>query len=282
MAPSIAKSIRATQLAWATRRGVTIDKDSYCLNLEDNLFQPLSACSRADFEEGDGAELGQAGKRGKLQALHSSSALACNVFDYWRGRDLGPIGQALGIQDRPCSLRLEGRFRTGLRGTPPNLDVVFAGIKGSITGVESKFTEAYSPSKSRNQFKDKYFPGESSLWGQLRGLPSAQALAERLHARQLTFTYLEAGQLLKHSLGLAATGTNWNLIYLWYDPGGEEAKAHAGEVATFIDSLGQDSRHFSAITYQEFFTRLRTLLSPDHEDYCAYLAERYFHDQAVQ
>jgi len=250
--------------------------------LDDNLFEPLSACGRADFEAGDGAELGQSGKRGKLQALHSSSALACNVFDYWRGRDLKALAQVLRIMDRPCSLRLEGRFRTGLRGTPPNLDVVLTGVAGSITGVESKFTEPYSPSRTRNRFKEKYFPLEPKLWSQQGRLPSAQALAERLHAGQLTFTYLDAGQLLKHCLGLAATGANWNLIYLWYDPGGREAEAHAGEVATFVAALAQDARHFSAVTYQDLFARLEPLLSLDDEGYRTYLAERYFSNQAVQ
>jgi hypothetical protein len=30
------------------------------------------------------SELGENGGRGKIQALHSSSALVCNFFDYWR------------------------------------------------------------------------------------------------------------------------------------------------------------------------------------------------------
>ena len=81
---------RAVQVAWAARQGIKIDPQGYTLCLQDNLFQPLSATTHAELTAGAGAELGLGGGRGKLQALHSSAALAVNVFDYWRDRQREP------------------------------------------------------------------------------------------------------------------------------------------------------------------------------------------------
>jgi hypothetical protein len=81
--------LKAQQRAWADRAGVVLDKDGYCTNENDNFFRGLSNAARADFTAGDGAELGKDGERGKIRAVHSSSALACNVFDYWRNGYMG-------------------------------------------------------------------------------------------------------------------------------------------------------------------------------------------------
>ncbi len=58
-----------------------------------------------------------------MHAVHSSSVLACNVFDYWRAKDLGLMGQALGIESLIERITFEAQFPTGLPGSPPNLDV---------------------------------------------------------------------------------------------------------------------------------------------------------------
>src|SRR5208282_586444 len=93
--PSERDIIKAHQRAWATRNGRWFDADGYCGCVDDNIFRGLSLAARKDFKNGDGAELGKEGVRGKIQALHSTSALACNWFDYWRHRDLGPLSRAL-------------------------------------------------------------------------------------------------------------------------------------------------------------------------------------------
>ena len=45
--------------------------------MEDNLFEPLSAEARREYEQGQGDELQQ-----NMRAVHSSSALACNELWY--------------------------------------------------------------------------------------------------------------------------------------------------------------------------------------------------------
>lgn len=136
---------------------------------------PLSACSRRDLAGGDGSELGKGGGRGKIQALHSSAALACNFFDYWRGRDLGLLSRALGISVRLCAVAFEQKFPTRLGGIAPNLDVVLYGCDGSLFAVESKFTEPFTKSKTKCFLKppDLRQGGEHSSG--LRRWPVAQA-----------------------------------------------------------------------------------------------------------
>ena len=267
--------IRAAQLEWARANQVAVDKDGYCLDLKLNLYQPLSACSRRDFENGDGAELGKNGERGKLQALYSSSALACNVFDFWRGRDLEAVGNALGLPERPCSMSFERQFKTGLRGTPPNLDVVIDGVAGTTCAIECKFSEPYTKSKSKNRFKDKYFLAGEGVWAQ-HALPAAQELAQSLQDGRTAFTYLDAAQLLKHCLGLAHSAGRWTLTYLWYDVGGDEGDAHRAEVEQFTGALKAGGGIVAGLSYQDFFSRLTPSLPTAADGYRRYLDDRYF------
>ncbi len=110
--PSEPDIIKAHQRAWATRNELAFDADGYCGCVDDNIVRGLSPCARKDFESGDGTELGKDGSRGKIQALHSSSALACNWFDYWRDRDLQPLSRAFGVP--LFSKRLRAHARRGI------------------------------------------------------------------------------------------------------------------------------------------------------------------------
>jgi hypothetical protein len=92
-----ADTVREQQRDWALRRGVKFDVSGYTLDLSDNLFAPLSSVAREEFEAADGGELGRLGERGKMQALHSSSALSCNMFAHWCSGDASPLAKALGI-----------------------------------------------------------------------------------------------------------------------------------------------------------------------------------------
>jgi hypothetical protein len=131
--------IKARQCEWAIRNGLTFDSDGYCACVDDNIFGGLSAGARKDFESGDGTELGKKGRRGKIQALHSSSALASNWFDYWRGRDLEPLSRAFRVPDPFSTLALEQKVPTGLGGIGPNLDVFLTCADESVFAIESKF-----------------------------------------------------------------------------------------------------------------------------------------------
>jgi hypothetical protein len=271
--------IKSHQRAWAAQRGLSFDADGYCACVDDNIFQGLSAGARSDFGSGDGAELGQNGGRGKIQALHSSSALACNWFDYWRGRDLQPLSRAFVVPVQFSKLGLEHKFPTGLGRFSPNLDVLLTCSDGSLFAIESKFMEPYLKSKEKTYLKPEYFPKVRSLWTDA-GLPGCQAIAEALRRGQQDdfHNVLDVAQLLKHMLALALSGHSWSLCCLWFEVPGQLADQHRKELTIFTTKMGADAVHFSALTYQELFAGLVPFVGQDNSEYIKYLRERYMSD----
>ena len=261
------------QKAWAKSKGLSFDPKGYVRDAETNLRRPLSACALKGFNRGVGSELA-----GHMKALHSSSALVANLFDYWTSRDKTVLLSALEID--ACnseSLEFEAQFPTGLDGTPPHLDVAITLSSGAVIGVESKFTEHMGRStKGKSKFERSYFPHGRGLWDDV-GLPECQSLAEELHDRRHRFEFLDPWQLLKHTLGLAKHNDEFSLYYLYFDYPGKRSETHKREIECFASRVGEEAR-FKALPYQEVFGRLSALGRTDAEylDYIDYLGARYF------
>ena len=218
-----ARSVRDEQRAWAMENAVPFDSRGYVDDVEMNLRSPLSAAAREAFEKGAGLELAK-----HMRALHSSSALVANFFDYWTSRDKTPLLHAFGISSKTADLlEFEARFPTGLGGTPPHLDVVMWLSSGEAIAVESKFTEHLGRStKGKSRFEPSYFPEQRGLWEE-QGLPACQVFGEELNAGLHRFEFLDPWQLLKHALGLAnVLGQSFRLVYLYYDQPGERTLQH--------------------------------------------------------
>jgi Restriction Endonuclease associating with ARP len=272
--------LKKQQLRWAESIGIKPDMRGYLDSIEDNLWRPLSARTRKAFENGSGSELLDGPKSpAKMRALHSSSALAVNVFDFWVGKDAASLMRALGIEAELKSLSFETQFPTGLKGNPPNLDIVLELESESVIPIESKFSEWLTPKpKNKEGFKPKYFQPDIELWKQ-NGLPESQALATEIYNGTEVFKFLEAPQLLKHALGLATQLTNqFSLYYLYYDWPGPESEAHRIEINSFAQRVGSELR-FRSLTYQELFRKLCDCDVVDPE-YLSYLGSRYFPDDA--
>lgn len=269
---SPATVVRNQQRAWARHSRLGCDSKGYTMNLSDNLFAPLSASTNEEFRSGDGGELGQPGKRGKMQALHSSSALACNVFDYWRGRDARPLATALGVSASIIEIEFEQKFPTGLPGTAPNLDVVLHPSTGPLIAIESKFLEPYGAHGPG--FNAKYFPSEPGLW-RAKSYPRCQELAQALYSGEQVYKRLYAEQLLKHILGLACSGTPWSLLYLWYEVPGDATARHAEEAEHFANIVSSDGIDFKVLTYQTLLNGLRQHADERDRAYLDYLDQRY-------
>ena len=271
------KEIKKAQRDWARSRGIAFDSRGYVPEVEANLYLPLSNPARLAFERGAGSELS-----GHMRALHSSSALAVNFFDYWSERAKTSILSALGVvPDEGNALDFEAQFRTGLGGTPPHLDVAITRISGFVVGIESKFTEHLKRStRGKSKFTVSYFPKSGGLWTG-KGLPACQELAESLWAEELRgggrqrFEYMDARQLLKHALGLATQlGSRFSLCYLYYDWPGNRAEAHRREIDSFNELVGGEIG-FNALTYQQVFAILMDS-GQARPDYVDYLGTRYF------
>lgn len=272
------KRIRCQQRKWAGEEEIGISSKDYCRKLKDNLFQNLDKDTRHDFEDGDGNEL-----YGNMNAIHSSSALVCNFFDYWRGKNSASLADALGA-GKVRRICFEHKFPTGM--SKPNLDVVLFCDDGTVFAIESKFAEPFR-GKKKNSLK-KYFSRESEIWKN-SDLDRCQDIAQKLHNGELRFRHLDAAQLLKHMLGLAKwgkeSGKNWTLLYLWFNPGelgGSEAKCHECEIKQFINEVSHDGLNVGGggtictMTYQVLFRKLFRELGDSHKEYKKYLCQRYF------
>ena len=271
---SARQNLLARQRAWAEAAANSVDDRGSLPTVEANLFRPLSGSALADFAHGSGSELVDARPRpAKMRALHSSSALAVNVFDFWQGRDAGPLLQALGIDGQLKSLRFEAQYPTGLGGMPPNLDVALELADGRVIVIESKFSEWLTPKPaSRKPFSPSYFPAGDGVWAR-RGLPACQALAEAIAGGAQPFVQLDAGQLLKHALGLAThLPDRFGLKYVFFDQPGPESQRHADELERFAERL-DPALAFRAYRYQDLIGA--PVFASHAPAYAAYLADRY-------
>ena len=94
--------IKERQRFWAMRKGIALQGSkgergypAYTHTVRKNLFESLSHNARRQFQNGDGRELVNGINPCNMQAVHSSSALACNMFHYWQSRRIySPISQA--------------------------------------------------------------------------------------------------------------------------------------------------------------------------------------------
>lgn len=267
------QTILQRQRIWAESRWPSFVGDRLP-SLNHSLFQPLSEETVKEFGKGSGDELGIKSNKPRMVSLRSSSALVCNFFDPWRGSNLSPLTAALGFDDEFVDLRFEEKCPHGLRSTPPNLDVLLTRKNGGPIGVESKFAEPYGRHRDRPPLDDKYFASDRQRWKE-QGLAQCQQLARAVGSSE-RYTRLDAGQLLKHILGLARRfkPSAVTLLYLWYDVGGREAGEHRAELARFEQAI-DPCVDFRALTYQHAFGRLETAGEP-RSGYLAYLRARYF------
>lgn len=276
------------QTAWARNRGVKLigskgarGRPAYTMSLDENLFQPLLPAVREAFEAGDGNELGTSGAPGKMQAVHSSSALAVNIFQYWKSISAVPVIAAAcrlcrrGSQ-APCDIHFEEKFpiSDGFR-YHPNIDVVIhnrpaAKIRG--LAIECKFTEAYGAHKHAG-LKGKYL----KLSGSWDGLANLRGLAESISPTDDHYKHLHPAQLIKHILGLRRHfgHSGFRLLYLWYDVLVEDGARHRDEVKRFAEMARQDSIPFYSLTYQQLIANMAGELRQAHAAYISYLTERY-------
>jgi hypothetical protein len=269
------------QREWASSANFNIDEKGYLPDYESNLFMPMNKMTHDAFEKGSGSELLDKDKSpAKMRAVHSSSALAVNVFDYWVSESNHCLLSALDIDDdAKATIRFEGKYPTGLGGNPPNLDVVLELDNGKVIGIESKFTEWFTPkTQSKTPFKDKYFSFEQGVWARV-DLPDSQKLAEKMQQSEVVFRHLDAPQLLKHALGLATSiGNKFCLFYVYFDYKGNVGEIHRQEIQQFSGMVGGELA-FKALSYQTLIGRL-VANKAGSDAYRSYLRNRYLYGAA--
>ena len=277
------------QVAWARKNQIDLrssvlhsGRKAYTTTLSDNLFQDLHPGTRAEIEQGNGGELtGTATKAAKMSALHSSSVLGVNVFDYWKTRDIARLAALLGLSKKETHSAKEIQFEQKFRISPhfriaPNLDVVIRnGLQSKIktVGIECKFSEAYG-SRAHPGLKQAYLTAIPDLW---TDLPHLFEFAKTISPDDNTFAHLHPAQLVKHILGLKNESgkEGFGLLYLWYDVLGTEGAAHRQEIQTFAGITKADGILFHALTYQELILQMNAECYAGNEAYVDYLSARY-------
>ena len=282
--------ILAKQVQWAMNRGFKLigskgerGRPIYTDKLDDNLFQPLDNEVRLSFSRGDGNEIKSSlDGPAKMQALHSSSALSVNVFQYWKQIEQVPaIAAACGFCRRdnksPERIVFEDKYviDNSLLGNPPNIDVVIYNAESAAVkrhAIECKFTEAYS-SRSHGGLKPEYL-NLADIW---RDIPNIHTLAKSISPEDNSFHHLHPTQLIKHILGLkSALGkTGFRLLYLWYDAFGNAGARHREEIDVFSKIAVSDNIKFHALSYQELIINLSHEFRTNHPECIKYLCERY-------
>lgn len=280
--------IISKQIQWALNRDipligseVTRGRPARTLDLDQNLFEPLNLDVRKSFEQGDGNEI--KGNPAKMQAVHSSSALGVNVFQYWQSiKQTSVIASACGFCRKGNTVSekivFEDKYPVddNFNDFPiaPNIDVVFHNSDSSRFkrfAVECKFSEAYG-SQKHGGLNPKYLK-LTKLWSDI---PSLFGFAESICPDEY-FLHLHSAQLIKHILGLKRKfGKNgFRLLYLWYDVLGEEGAVHRSEIEKFSEKAKADGIYFDAMSYQELIIIMSKEYRQEHANYIKYLSERY-------
>jgi len=277
------------QVSWASRKGISLvgsqiskGRQAYTKTLNDNLFEPLSLQTKAEINDGDGGELkGNTTHSAKMCAVHSSSAIGVNIFQYWKNKGASDIAYALGLcrknNKSAKEIHFEQKFQISNQfRLSPNIDVVIKNNDKSnikVFGIECKFSEAYS-SRKHPGLKKKYIFDISEQWNDI---PALFELAKEISPNDAEYDHLHPAQLLKHILGLKKTygKSGFRLLYLWYDVLGNEGYQHRQEIKQFSDIAKRDNVKFHSISYQELLMRMRNKLYAGNEDYLNYMIDRY-------
>ena len=280
--------IFARQTAWARNYGIPLigskgerGRPAYTCELNQNLFQPLSHEVRDAFAAGDGGELGSKKWPGKMQAVHSSSALAVNIFQYWKAMDKIPmIASQCGFcrvdSLVSCEIHFEEKYPIDdTFGYHPNIDVVIhnkPSAKIKRFAIECKFSEVYA-GRGHGGLKANYL-ALNDLW---LDIPNLRRFAESISPHDNEFVHLHAAQLVKHILGLKRQfqKSGFRLLYLWYDVLGDQGKRHRDEVLKFSEVAKADGIKLHSLTYQELIINMANNLRVEHPDYVRYITGRY-------
>ncbi|MDI6714644.1 MAG: hypothetical protein QMD43_06425 [Thermodesulfovibrio sp.] len=258
--------ILSKQIQWARNHGINLvgskpnrGRPAYTRTINENIFEPLRADVKKCFENGDGGEL--SGNPSKMQAVHSSSALCVNIFQYWINVNQMPeISYACGFSRKATKISQEIVFEAKYPidekfQYSPNIYVVIKNKPTSqykVFAIECKFSEAYS-NRGHSGIKDKYF--DLNIWGDI---PNLYKLARSISQNDDKFIHLHPAQIIKHVLGLKKEfgKSGFKLLYLWYDSLGCEGATHREEVESFAQIAASDNIHFHALSYQELIIRL--------------------------
>lgn len=252
----------------------------------DNIFLPGLPIDRilAAYLAAPGNEI----ESGKFISPESSAALAANAFGLFLGR-AADLPALPGCEDAgwpALSLQLEAVARFPWRGgRHPCLDALVE-TRAALIGIESKRYEPFRP-KSESSLSDAYW---RPVWGD--SMAGYEHVRDALRDGSMTFTHLDAAQLVKHAFGLRTAVHRQNelrgkqpiLFYLhaepqrWPDGRAVPAaaiEAHRVEVAQFAECVAADEVIFCECSYANLLSRWEQAPDAEIRTHAAALRERF-------
>lgn len=234
------------------------NSNGYLLNNFENLLDGIDEdLYLEDLMNGSGNEL-----KSKFNAIYSSSALAVNNFAIVKKHltdfkffDYSDFNDA----------RFERQFKTGLGGTPPNLDFTIEN-KETIIAFESKYLETLNKKKAKfaDSYNKKKLDYLDDFWFDLikkyKGFNSN----------------LDVAQLIKHSIGLLNhrrknPQQKVILVYLYWTPDNynniTKLIKHQKDLVEFEKDIKKNKDlKFMSLTYNEFWKLYDNSIFKEHFD----------------
>lgn len=264
-------SLRKTFEVSIIENSKILNTKGYVLKNEHNLIDGVNLeLFHKDLMQGSGNELIK-----KFNALYSSSALAVNNFaivkkhlEYFSYQGYS----------RFVKSTFERQFKTGLKGTPPNIDFVIENQE-VIIAFESKYLELLDAKEVK--FKESYDKNNlkylDNYWFKL---------IEEYIGKTL---YLDVAQLIKHSIGLINYKKNYTsitpkkviLIYIYWTPQNMEKFEVYKEHIVELDHLkelykNQNDIDFNYLSYHQFWNLFNEV--PIYNEHFKKIKTRYHID----
>jgi hypothetical protein len=223
--------------------------------------------------------------RAKFISAQSSASLVANAFGLFLENPVlleGLPGGPIQTVDLEKSLRFPWSG-----GRHPCLDVVITGSE-TLVGIESK---RYEPFRGHTvaEISPAY---RRPVWG--AEMSGYEAIRDRLYVDPRAYRYLDAGQLIKHALGLRTAvnrqppGPHYRkrpmLVYLYAEPTAwpdqraiplETHVKHAAEIESFANTVAGNEVEFCSMTYQALLTSWSASQSPGLQSHAQALSKRF-------
>jgi hypothetical protein len=184
----------------------------------------------------------------RLRLPQSASAMALNSFLPWRDRSEGLV---LVGQGPFTELRFAARCPTGVRGTPPLLDLLAAN-GDSLVAVAARGADyiGRKPSRLAAAYAGTRLPDDMAGW---------QSLLDLLEGEPGRFRHIDAVALLKNAIGLARTfpGRRLTLLYLFWEPRTADDLAfhrHRAEIRLLAQTVQGAVVSFEARSFDELWS----------------------------
>jgi hypothetical protein len=183
--------------------------------------------------------------RTRLRSPDSAAALAVNSFLPWRGA-IGalPLAGWVGFD----AVQFDVRCPTGLRGTPPHLDLLALRVEVAVA-VTVRCTEYLSRRKTG------IAPSYDRLVAATPGLDQWRQQLDRLRAEPRRYRHVDLGALIKFAVALGRTFPErlTALLYLFWEPLDadrfEEFGRHREELAELQEAVKDGRVTFTAISF---------------------------------